>query len=256
MSKGIICKIIILDENGNFIKSDKLSNIKNEFINVLNKYLPYKQVYFETSNNGSNNLPGITLKLDQLNKNEKAESIIPHELNIFDKPSNQNNIYKNVNLKVDNENKSFNIQQMKNNNMNLPFMQSNQFNNTMITTKLEQINDMYMTPPPMNGSSTNDMSPPPMNDMSMTPPQNKAIIKTEIIQPIKIISVEMPDEIIPIPFDMAQLTSKPIDYQQITPIQLDNGNSLISEQTTRGPNTINRGIVDRKPKLGKNICKQ
>ena len=373
MSKGIISSIIVFDENGNIIKSDKLSNIRNEFINVLNKYLPYKQVYFETSNNGSNNLPGITLKLDQLNKNEKAESIIPHELDIFNKSSNQNNIYQNINLNVDNENKSFNIQQMKNNNMNLPFMQSNQLNDTMITTNLEQINlplinmpmnDMSMTPlpmPPMPSMSMNDMSmnprsmpsmsmndmsmndmsmtpmpsmsmndmsmnprsmpsmsmndmsmndmsmtpmpmndmsmtPMPMNDMSMTPmpmndmsmqplpmirpqmtqppmtqppmtqqPMNdmsmqnmkdKAIRKTEIIQPIKIIPVETPNEITPIPFDMAQLTSKPIDYQQMTPRQLNNGNSFISEQTTRGPSTINRGIVDRKPKLGKNICKQ
>jgi len=340
MSKGIISSIIVFDENGNIIKSDKLSNIRNEFINVLNKYLPYKQVYFETSNNGSNNLPGITLKLDQLNKNEKAESIIPHELDIFNKSSNQNNIYQNINLNVDNENKSFNIQQMKNNNMNLPFMQSNQLNDTMITTNLEQINlplinmpmnDMSMTPLPMtpmpsmsmndmsmnprsmpsmsmNDMSMNDMSmtpmpmndmsmtPMPMNDMSMTPmpmndmsmqplpmirpqmtqppmtqppmtqqPMNdmsmqnmkdKAIRKTEIIQPIKIIPVETPNEITPIPFDMAQLTSKPIDYQQMTPRQLNNGNSFISEQTTRGPSTINRGIVDRKPKLGKNICKQ
>jgi hypothetical protein len=48
----------------------------------------------------------------------------------------------------------------------------------------------------------------------------------------------MPNEITPIPFDMSQLTSKPVDYQQMT------------------PSTINRGIVDRKPKLGKNICKQ
>jgi len=113
MSKAIITSIILFDEYGNIIKSEKLSNIKNEFINVLNKYLPYKQVYFETSNNGSNNLPGITLKLEQLKEDEKAEPIIPHELHLFDKPSNSNNIYQNFEtLDVDTENKYFNIQQI------------------------------------------------------------------------------------------------------------------------------------------------
>jgi hypothetical protein len=111
----------------------------------------------------------------------------------------------------------------------------------------QQMNRQRMTPSSINRQQMNDNTKQNIKD--------KAIKKTEIIQPIKIIPVEMPNEITPIPFDMAQLTSKPIDYQQMTPRQLGNGNSVISEQTTRGPSTINRGIVDRKPKLGKNICK-
>jgi hypothetical protein len=350
MSKGIITNIIVFDEYGNVIKSDKISNIRNEFINILNKYLPYKQVYFETSNNGSNNLPGITLKLDQLKENEKAEPIIPHEFNLFDKQSNTKNIYQNiVNLNKDSENKSFNIQQIKNNNMNLPFMQSNQLNNKMITTNLEQINlplfnnkyminsemdciprngtqsmggmpsmsdityvtpspmngmpditlpsmggmpsmsDMsYVTPSPMNGmpsmSGMSNVTLPPMNGMpsmsgmsnvtpspmsgmpNVTPSSMGGIrdmnlsksnnINTDLIQPIKIIPVEMPNEIIPLPVDITQLTSKPIDYQQIQSEQVENkNNNFISEQLSNKKNISNRGIVDRKPKLGKNICK-
>jgi hypothetical protein len=116
MSKSIIKNVVTFDENGNIIYTKNLNNIKNEFINVLNKYLPYKVVYFETSNNGSTNMPGITIKLDQLNQNEKVEPIIlPNEINI-------ENIYQKItNLKEDEVNKSFNIQDMKDNNIKINF---------------------------------------------------------------------------------------------------------------------------------------
>jgi hypothetical protein len=87
-------------------------------------------------------------------------------------------------------------------------------------------------------------------------PITQNINDKEIIQPIKIIPVEMPNEMIPMPVDVAQLTSKPIDYQQIPSSQVENkNNNFISEQLSNIKNISNRGIVDRKPKLGKNICK-
>jgi len=150
MSKGIITNIVVFDENGNIIQSDKLINIRNEFKNILNKYLPYKQVYFETSNNGSTNLPGVNLKLDQLKENEKGEPIISQEINFMDNLSNIN--------------KSFNIQQMNNDNMNLPFMTPNQLSYNNITTNLEQINDeSTMTSFPFTSpmSSMQTMTPMP-----------------------------------------------------------------------------------------------
>ena len=195
MSKAIITSIILFDEYGNIIKTEKLSNIKNEFINVLNKYLPYKQVYFETSNNGSNNLPGIILKLDQLKENEKDELVIPHELHLFDKLSNSNNIYQNfANLNVDTENKSFNIQQIKNNDINLPFMQSTQLNDTLLTTNLEPNNLLFMSPSQMYRPFIDQ----PIDIMNIN--------TEERIQPNKIIPVNTSNYNIPIPFDMVQLT--------------------------------------------------
>jgi hypothetical protein len=116
MSKSIISNIITFDENGNIIKSTNLYNIKKEFINVLNKYLPYKSVYFEISNNGTSNMPGITLKLEQLNDNQKieqVEQVVPFEGNIIKKSNIRDNLYQEItNLEEDNINKSFNIQDM------------------------------------------------------------------------------------------------------------------------------------------------
>jgi hypothetical protein len=113
MSKSIISNIITFDENGNIIKSTNLYNIKKEFINVLNKYLPYKSVYFEISNNGSSNMPGITLKLEQLKDNPKIEQVVPFEYNMIKKSNNRDNLYQEItNLEEDNINKSFNIQDM------------------------------------------------------------------------------------------------------------------------------------------------
>jgi hypothetical protein len=67
MSKIILQNILVFDNDGNIIKTNDLINIKNQFKNILNKFMPYKKVYFETNNNGTNNLHGLTLKLDQLN---------------------------------------------------------------------------------------------------------------------------------------------------------------------------------------------
>jgi len=145
MSKGIINNVVTFDENGNVINSKNLNNIKNEFINVLNKYLPYKVVYFETSNNGSTNMPGITIKLDQLNQNERVEPLVlPHEINIFDKPLNIENIYQKItNLKQDESNKSFNIQDMKDNNIkiNSPYSEDPSFSIPFMDMRDQSVND-------------------------------------------------------------------------------------------------------------------
>jgi hypothetical protein len=113
------------------------------------------------------------------------------------------------------------------------------------------MNEMYMTPSPTNGM-------PSMGNMDRSSMSSKGmnLSKSELIQPIKIIPVEMQNEIIPMPIDMIQLTSKPIDYQQIPSRQEENNNNFISEQLSSiKKNISNRGIVDRKPKLGKNVCK-
>jgi len=149
------------------------------------------------------------------------------------------------------------------------------------------MNDMYMTPPPANGmrtvnprvSSTKSSAslakanavgpswtrgeieaPVGRKDMNgwqtavYTPEQQKrlnvdaqgykvtipTLSNTELVQPIKIIPVDMPNDITPMPIDMVQLTPNPVDYQQIP----------------RESNTVKRGIVNRRPNLGKNICKQ
>jgi len=67
MSKNILKNILIFDQDGNIIKTDDLNLVKNNFINILNKYMPYQRVYLETNNNGTQNLQGLTFKLDQLN---------------------------------------------------------------------------------------------------------------------------------------------------------------------------------------------
>jgi hypothetical protein len=67
MAKNILNNILVFNQNGVIEKTTNLLTIKNEFINILNKYMPYKKVYYETNENGTNNLHGLTLKLEQLN---------------------------------------------------------------------------------------------------------------------------------------------------------------------------------------------
>ena len=66
MVKNILNNILIFNQNGVIERTNNLLTIKNQFINILNIYMPYKRIYYEISENGTNNLPGMTLKLDQL----------------------------------------------------------------------------------------------------------------------------------------------------------------------------------------------
>jgi hypothetical protein len=152
MSKNILNNIILFDKDGNMIESNNINMIKNEFKNILNKYLPYKQVYFETSTNGSNNPQSITLKLNQLNQEEKIEPVKINQEDIsIHNYLNDDLVLKNVYEEI---NKSKNLSRI--NMDNIPPMSMNRSSNNMFSSQMETNNNI--PPMSMNGNSNNIMN--------------------------------------------------------------------------------------------------
>jgi hypothetical protein len=71
MSKNILDKIILIDKDGNMIENKNVNLKKNEFVKILDKYLPKIVNNFETSLNNSNISPSTTLKPDGVEKNNE-----------------------------------------------------------------------------------------------------------------------------------------------------------------------------------------
>jgi hypothetical protein len=114
------------------------------------------------------------------------------------------------------------------------------------------VRSMNITPSPVRSMNRTQSTVSSMSNARLSPITSQNIKNTETIQPIKIIPI-IANEIIPAPIDMEQLTSKPIVYQQMTPSTYKQDNNFTNETTKNA--VTNRGIVDRKPNLGKNICK-
>ena len=193
MSKNIINNIILFDKDGNMINTDNISKIKYEFKNILNKYLPYKQIYFETSNNGSDNLPSLTLKLDQLNQEEKVEpiDINPHEmtfLNYLNTNSELMNVYQEINNSNINSNNTVNrtinnaVYQPQSTNMlssqmemNIP--QSTNILNSQMEMNIPRSSNMLNSQMEMNIPRTTNML---NSQMEMNIPRTTNMLNSQI----------------------------------------------------------------------------
>jgi hypothetical protein len=150
MAKSILENTMLFDENGNLLKLENYQYLKNTFTNILNKYLPYKDILFEINNNGTENLPGFHIKFDQLKDSDICDidnKILPVNLNL-----KEENLYKEV--------KDISLP-VKSSNNDLPLL-------NMIPPQTTMSPNMMS---PQTTMSPNMMSPQTTMSPNMMPPQ-------------------------------------------------------------------------------------